>query len=301
MTLTQIRSFLAVVQHGGFTAAARALSLSQTTITSQIQTLEQEHGIALFHRRGRRVELSTVGLDLLPIARQMAALESDAYSLLHDSGALRHGSLKIGAVGPFHVTEMIEAYHARYPEMHLSVTLGNSEAVLRDLNDYACDVAVIASMHEDERYCLQPYARYPVIAFVHHRHRFAGRDQISLAELAEESLLVREAGSTTRKALEQAMGAAGLRMRAAMEIGSREALREAVARGLGVGTVSQSEYIADERLHPLRITGDPVSTHIHVCCLRERRHSVLVSSFFKAVEACAQRTNPASSADLVPA
>lgn len=285
MTLVQLRSFIAVVQHGGFTAAARALSISQTTITSQIQALEEEHGVELFHRRGRRVELSAVGMDLLPIARQISGLEADANSMLHDSGTLKHGSLKIGAVGPFHVTEMIESYHALYPHMHLAVTLGNSEAVLRDLNDYACDVGVIASVFDDERYHMQPYAQYPVIAFVNRAHRLAARDTITLAELAAEPLLMREPGSTTRKALETAFHEAGLNPRTAMEIGSREALREAVARGLGVGTVSRSEYVPDERLRPLRIDGDPVSTHIHVCCLRERRDSMLVSSFFNALKA----------------
>jgi aminoethylphosphonate catabolism LysR family transcriptional regulator len=286
MTLTQIRSFLSVVQHGGFTAAARALSTSQTTITSQIQALELEHGVELFHRRGRRVELSAVGLDFLPIARRIIGLENDAQSLLHDSSTLRHGSLRIGAVGPFHVTEMIEAYHKMQPEMHLSVTLGNSEHVLRDLDEYVCDVGVIASVFADERYYMQPYASYPVIAFVNVNHPFARRESVTLEDLGSVSLLMREPGSTTRRALEDALGEIGITARTAMEIGSREALREAVARGLGVGTVSQSEYVPDERLRPIPIAGAPVSTHIHVCCLRERRDSLLVSSFFSAVERC---------------
>lgn len=285
MTLTQIRAFIAVVQHCGFTAAARALSISQTTITSQIQALEQEHGVELFYRRGRRVELSVVGLSFLPLARQISELESDAASLLRDSGALRHGSLKIGAVGPFHVTEMIEAYHVMHPQIGISMTLGNSEIVLRSLDQYACDVGVIASTFEDDRYVMWPYASYPVIAFVHSSHPFAQRGSVTLAELAAERLLMREPGSTTRKALEGALREIGAYPRVAMEIGSREALREAVARGLGVGTVSKAEYVPDERLRAVRIEGDPVTTNIHVCCLRERRESRLVASFFDAVSA----------------
>jgi LysR family transcriptional regulator, low CO2-responsive transcriptional regulator len=286
MTLTQIRSFIAVAQHGGFTAAARALSTSQTTITSQIQALENEHGVELFHRRGRRVELSAVGLEFLPLARRISGYESDAISLLHDSAVLQRGTLKIGAVGPFHVTEMIEAWHALHPRMHLSLTLGNSEEVLRDLEQYSCDVGVVARAFEDERYYTQPYATFPVIAFVQAGHPHARRSSITLKELASEALLMREPGSTTRRALEDALHEAGLSARVAMEIGSREALREAVARGLGIGTVSQAEYVPDNRLCPLRIEGDPVVTHIHVCCLRERRESRLVSSFFAAVERC---------------
>jgi aminoethylphosphonate catabolism LysR family transcriptional regulator len=295
MTLTQIRAFVAIAQHGGFTAAARVLGISQSTLNSQIQTLEQEWGteLELFERRGRRIGLSALGVELLPLARRMVALESEMRMLLDDSGTMRHGLLRIGAVGPYHVTEMIEAYHAMFPAIRLSVTLGNSGVVLNDLEKYQCDVGVLASHSQDERYFMQPYARYPVIAFVNVEHPFAKRKSITLNELARESLLMREPGSTTRRALEDALFEHGIAARVAMEIGSREALREAVARGLGVGTVSQSEYVPDPRLCPVRIEGDVVSTHIHVCCLCERRDSRLIASFFDAVERCMETARAA--------
>src|SRR5690606_12104062 len=106
---------------------------------------------------------------------------------------------------------------------------------------------------------------------------------IGLADLAKERLLMREPGSTTRRALEQAMAGIGVKPRIAMEIGSREALREAVVRGLGIGTVSQSEHIPDERLVILPITGAAVVTHIYLCCLRERRRSLIIAAFLDAV------------------
>ena len=99
---------------------------------------------------------------------------------------------------------------------------------------------------------------------------------------------MREPGSTTRRALEDGFAQRGVIPNVAMEIGSREAVREGVARELGVGTVSMSEYVPDDRLRPLRIEGDPVVTHIHVCCLRERRRSRTIAAFLEAVE----RTRP---------
>ena len=286
MTLNQIRAFIMVAQHGGFTAAARVLGLSHTTLNSQIQMIEREYGAELFHRRGRRVELSALGLEMLPLARRMVSLEADMRLMLDDSGKLRRGALKVGAVGPYHVTEMIEAYHAVYPRISLSITLGNSEVVLDDLDKYVCDVGVVASRYPEERYYMQPYARYPVIAFVRIDHPFAKRGSIQLKELSAQPLLMREPGSTTRKALEDALWQHNVPVEVAMEIGSREALREAVVRGLGVGTVSESEYVPDPRLRPVRIDGDVVSTHIHVCCLRERRESPLIASFFDAIRHC---------------
>ncbi|MBB1623747.1 LysR substrate-binding domain-containing protein [Achromobacter sp. UMC71] len=286
MTLNQIRAFIMVAQHGGFTAAARVLGMSHTTLNSQIQMIEREYGAELFHRRGRRVELSALGMEMLPLARRMVSLEGDMRLMLDDSGKLRRGALRVGAVGPYHVTEMIEAYHAVYPRISLSISLGNSEVVLEDLEKYVCDVGVVASRDPEERYYMQPYARYPVIAFVRVDHPFAGRGSIALQELSNQPLLMREPGSTTRKALEDALREHDVTVQVAMEIGSREALREAVVRGLGVGTVSESEYVPDPRLRPVRIEGDVVSTHIHVCCLRERRDSPLIASFFDAIEHC---------------
>lgn len=283
MTLTQLRSFIAVARHNGFTAAARALRTSQTTITSQIQALEEEHGARLFERRGRRIDLTPVGAEFLQIARQMIELENDAAILLKDSGALRQGAIKIGAVSPFHVIAMIEAFHSRYPDIYTSMTLGNSGDVLTDLGNYAADVGVVARADDDDRYYMQHYASYPVIAFVHRDHRLAANGSIELAELAKERLLMRETGSTTRRALEDAMTSIGCKPRIAMEIGSREAIREAVIRGLGIGTVSQSEYVPDDRLVPLPITGTAVVTHIYLCCLRERRRSLLIAAFLNAV------------------
>lgn len=283
MTLNQLRSFIAVARYNGFTAAARALRMSQTTITSQIQTLEEEHGVRLFERRGRRIELTQVGHELLQIARQMISLEDDAAMMLKDSADLRSGALKIGAVSPFHVIEMIEAFNARHPDVYLSMASGNSETVLQDLVNYGCDVGVVARDTDDDRYHVQHYASYPVMAFVRRDHRLAALKSIELADLAKEKLLMRERGSTTRRALEDGFSAIGAPPRVAMEIGSREAVREAVIRGLGIGTVSESEYVPDAQLHPLPIAGAPVVTHIYLCCLRERRRSRMIAAFFESL------------------
>jgi aminoethylphosphonate catabolism LysR family transcriptional regulator len=284
MTLIQLRALLAVAQHNGFTAAARALRGSQTTLTTQIQSLEEEHGVELFHRRGRRIQLTDIGVEFLQIARQMVSLEDEARLLLEDSGALRRGLLRLGAVSPYHVIEMIQAFHKAFPDVRLAMKLGNSETVLRDLDDYACEVGILAKSISDDRYYMRPYATYPVIAFVHRNHRLAGESSITLEALARERLLMREPGSTTRRALEDGFARRDLTPNIALEIGSREAVREGVVRELGVGTVSISEYVPDECLIPLRINDDPVVTHIHVCCLRERRRSRTIAAFLDAVE-----------------
>ncbi len=284
MTPSQLRAFLAVARHRGFSAAARALGVSQPTLTTQVQSLEREHNVELFFRRGRRVDLSETAQRLLPIAQNIAELELDALNLLVNSGALHVGHLRIGAVGPFHVIEMVDAYRARYPQVELSIKLGNSAQSLADLENYVTDVAVLASFTDDARFHALPYADHAVVLFAHRSHPFYQRDAVSLAELDQQPMLMREQGSTTRLALEKALQQAGARPRVVMEIGSREALREAVARGLGLGAVSEAEFIADERFRMVRIEGDPVSTHTYVYCLAERREGRLVGSFMKIAQ-----------------
>ncbi len=284
MSTARIRAFLAVARHGSFSAGARALGLSQPTLTTQVQQLERQYDVELFHRKGRRIELSAVGQQLLPIAQRMALLELEANNLLHDSGRLDSGQLKLGAVGPFHVIEMVDHYRQRYPRIDVSIRVGNSAQVLADLEQYATDIAVLAGRHDDPSLSAVHYARHAIILFVHHNHPFAQRESVPLQLLEDQPLLQRETGSTTRSALERALAEAGVTPRKAMEIGSREALREAVVRGIGIGTVSEAEFIPDPRLHALRIEGDPVFTETYVYCLAERRSSRLISSFFDAIQ-----------------
>lgn len=281
MSVARLRAFLAVARHGSFSAGARALGVAQPTVTTQVQALEKQHEVELFHRRGRGAQLTQVGMALLPVAQQLGALELDAFNLLHDAGKLNTGKLRIGAVGPFHVIEMVDAYHRLYPGVELSIRVGNSAEVLADLENYVTDIAVLAGARDEPGLSSEHYASHAVILFAPVSHPLARFDSVPLSALQDAPLLQREAGSTTRAALETALEQAGVRPRPVMEIGSREALREAVARGLGLGTVSEAEFIPDARFRAIRIEGDPVRTETYLYCLQERRESRLLSSFFE--------------------
>lgn len=284
MANSKLRAFLAVARHGSFSAGARSIGLTQPTITTQIQALERLHNLELFHRRGRRAELSTVGRQLLPIAQQLLALEAEAEGLLRDSGTLTRGQLRLGAVGPFHVIEMIDAYRRDFPQIELSIRVGNSASVLADLENYVTDVGVLAGLHEDPAFHATLYARHPVIVFAHHEHPLARRDSIRLEELQGQPMLRREQGSTTRLAFERALIERDVSPRMIMEIGSREALREAVARGMGLGVVSEAEYIPGPQLKAIRLEDNPVHTETYLYCLAERRSSQVIATFLACAD-----------------
>jgi LysR family transcriptional regulator, low CO2-responsive transcriptional regulator len=284
MRFTQLRSFHAVARAGSFTGAARLLHVSQPTVTTQVRMLEVRYGIELFYRRGHVVSLTPLGEQLFEMAQKVFALESETVQLLEDSGELKSGQLRVGAVGPFHVTEMLARFNQRFPGLQVSVSVGNSEEVLGTLLRYETDVAVLAHFTDDPRYHSVPYSRHPIVIFVNRGHRFARRASIRIGELEGEPLILREVGSTTRKALEDALARAGVKPRVVMEIGSREAIREAVIMGVGVGAVSEKEYIADPRLRTVRVSDAQMYTYAHVVCLAERRGARMVKAFLGIVE-----------------
>ena len=283
MRLTQLRSFHAVATTGSFTAAAQSLHVSQPTVTTQVGQLEALYKVELFHRTGRRVRPTEMGERLLHLSRQIFSLENEAVQLLRESGELRSGHLRVAAVGPSHVTRMLVAFSQHYPGIKVTVSTGNSQEVMDRLLDYSADVGVLAQSFKDRRFVSVPYSEHPVVIFCNGEHRFARRRSIRTAELQGERLILREQGSTTRKAIEQALRAARVEPEVVMEVASREIIREAVMQGLGVAAVSEVEYVPGPGLHAVRISDAQVRTYAHVVCLAERRDTRLVRTFFDVI------------------
>lgn len=282
MIYTQLRSFHAVAAEGGFTAASRALGIGQPTITSQVRALERYFSVELFHRRGRSVELTSAGRELFQIAQRIMILGDEATDLLNAHGGFHTGHIKVGAVGPYHAIEMLWAFNERHPGIRVSVAVGNSRDMVEQLLDYSVDVAVLAHVEDDPRIFATPFSRHPVVIFVNMDHPWAkqGRRSIRIAELQGQRMVLRETGSTTRLAVETALRKASVTIDPVMEIGSREAVWLAVVRGIGIGAVSDIEFIHHPALHVVQVKDADIFTTAHVNCLTERKDSRLVREFF---------------------
>lgn len=293
MRLTQLRSFHAVATTGSFTSAAKSLHVSQPTVTTQVGQLEMLYGVELFHRAGRKVRATEMGERLMSLSRQIFGLEAEAIQLLRESGELRTGHVRVAAVGPSHVTRMLVAFNQRYPGIKVSVSTGNSQEVLKRLADYSADVGVLAQVAHDERFVSVPYSEHAVTILCSAQHPFAKRRSISVRELQGERLILRESGSTTRKAIEAALESAGVKPDIVMEIASREIIREAVLQNVGLAAVSEVEYVPGPGLRAVRLNDAKVRTFAHVVCLAERQDSAMVRAFVR----CAQNTRPLTQAD----
>ncbi|HEX3499439.1 MAG TPA: LysR substrate-binding domain-containing protein, partial [Stellaceae bacterium] len=141
----------------------------------------------------------------------------------------------------------IAAFRQRYPAIALSVTFSNSQAAWAALLEDKADAAVVAEPPPDERMRRVLLGQQRLVALLPPNHRLGRRRNLRLADLREEQLLLREEGSTTRRILEKALEGTGMRFRSTLELGSREAVREGVAMGLGISFVFEQEGGGDPR------------------------------------------------------
>jgi LysR family transcriptional regulator, low CO2-responsive transcriptional regulator len=281
---SQLRAFHAVATEGSFTKAAQLLNVTQPTLSGQVRTLEERFGVRLFDRRRRRIEVTDIGRNLLDITFRMFSLELDAVQGLSAAHALKRGHLRIGADAPYHSVPFLSAFHRRYPDLRLSMTMGNTKSLLDDLLDQRCDVAIAANVKTDSRIFALPFRQDQFIAFVDRAHPWARRRGVTLTELASQRLLLREPTSNTRQTFDAAMAKANIVLGEVLEIGSREAIKEAVAAGLGVGIIAQSELGDDLRLKALPFEGQQITSTEFVACLQERKGSPLVKAFLAVVK-----------------
>lgn len=289
MNYAHLRAFHAVAAAGGFTRAADALHVTQPTLSAQVKALEETYGVELFERRGRGIAVTDLGRHLLEITRRFFNLEGEAEELLAATRGLTRGHLRVGADAPHHVMEALAAFNRRYPKLTLSLSIGNSAELLQDLLEHRSDVAILADVPGDPRLHALPLRRDRLIGFAPSGHPLAKKGRIDAGRLSEHRLVLREPGSITRHLFETAMARAGHDLGEVLEIGSREAVREAVAAGLGIGIVSESEFGQDHRLKPLRLGGIDVEMTEYVVCLAERGELRLVRAFLEIAAAGAMQ------------
>lgn len=280
----ELKAFDATARTGSMSAAARLLGIRQPTVSAHIAGLEKRFGVELFVRRPRGVELTTFGMALYEVSNRVYQAEQQAALLLLGARSQYEGHLKVAAVGPYNVLPMVKRYRTLYPRIRIAINVGDSRQIVGNILDHRADVGVMLHAVDDARVHCIPYRRQPLIVFAAATHPLASLKTMVLSDLESQEFVLREQGSQTRSVFESGLAAAGVRVRSTLEVGSREAVREAVAQGLGLGVVAQTAFVPDARLVVLPISDMALSTHVHVICLAERTAAPLIAHFLAVVE-----------------
>jgi LysR family transcriptional regulator, low CO2-responsive transcriptional regulator len=279
MRYVQLRAFHYVAICGGFSRAAEELLLTQPAISDQVRKLEEEYDILLFNRRKKQVTLTPAGEGLLDITRRLFDSEQQALELLSESRALRSGTLWIIADSAHHLLLTLGQFRLKYPGVQISVRSGNSETVIDSLYSYEADLGVIGEIPTGRDFEVLHLNATPIIAFVAASHPLASRTSLTIEELALHPLILRERGSKTRRKLEDGAAEAGIILKPTIEAEGREAVREIVASGAGIGFVSAAEFGRDARLVQIPIQGLDMRMDEALICLRDRSKGKLVQAF----------------------
>ncbi|WP_292172311.1 LysR substrate-binding domain-containing protein, partial [Mesorhizobium sp.] len=239
MTLEQLRIFVAVAERGHMTKAAELLGISQSAASAAIRALEQQHGVRLFDRVGRNIELAQTGRRFLPEAKAVLERAAAASNVLEHVSQTVTGSLSIAAsqtIASYWLPRRLAAFHEAYPAVRLNVSIGNTSQVETHVLDGTADFGLVEGRTESDilrRAKVDVDRLLLVVASTHPKVAEHGRGHPDIGELR---WIIREGGSGTREALEdlarrEAVPFADLRI--FLVLPSNEAIRQAVEAGAG--------------------------------------------------------------------
>jgi LysR family transcriptional regulator, low CO2-responsive transcriptional regulator len=237
----ELRAFDATMRTGNMSAAARLLGIRQPTVSAHIASLEQRFGASLFSRQGRALRPTEMALRLYEITNRIHCAEDAATRLLASVRSQYEGSLKICAIGPYNVLPIISAFRAQHPCIRIAVSVADSRRVVERVATHQDEIGVLLHAVEDPQIHCMPYRKQSLIVFAARGHPLCKANAIRLSALEGQEFVMREEGSRTRAVFEAGLAAAGVRVRCSIEMGSREAVREAVAQGLGLGGWSRNQ------------------------------------------------------------
>jgi DNA-binding transcriptional LysR family regulator len=285
MNLNHLAIFHAVAQAGSMTLGAEHLRISQPAVSKQVHELEHALGVHLFDRVGRRVRLSRAGEVLADYARRLFALAREAEEAMGDVRAVGRGRLVVGAsttIGTYVLPAVAAEFWRRHPGVELLIEIANTEHVHRRLHALELDIGLTEGFVEDEDLEAEIFHRDELVVIAAADHPLAGSARVPLSALRKEPFVLREPGSGTRAVEERALARLKVPVRMAMALGSTEAVKRAVAEGVGVAIVSRFAVGAEcaaGRLAVLPVAGLRIERPLHLVRRKGRRDAPALAAF----------------------
>ena len=281
MRHSQLKAFHYVALHGGFSRAAEALHLTQPAVSEQVRNLEQDHDLLLFSRERKRVALTETGAHLFRLPKQYFETEQQIAEFLSERRSAIEGELRIIADSAHHVTDILSRFRRRYPDVTIGLRTGNTQEILDELRAYNADIGVVGSLTPLKDIDALDLGSSPIIAFALKGLLGTHAARMTIAELGAHPLVFREPGSKTRQQILEGAAKSGVRLRPAIVAEGREAVREIVLSGGGVGFVSRAEYSRDDRLEEIEIADLDIRMSEAVVHLTQRRDVRLIRAFME--------------------
>jgi LysR family transcriptional regulator, low CO2-responsive transcriptional regulator len=285
-TLRQLEVFSAIARLGSFTRAAEELFLTQPTVSMQIKKLADAVGLPLFEQIGKKIYLTDAGRELQQTCGGIFEHFSRFEMAIADMKGLKKGTLRLAVVttAKYFAPRLLGPFCQTHSGVDVSLKVSNRERVLERLANNQDDLYILGQPPEDIDAVAEPFLENLLVVLAPVNHPLAQAKNIPLARLADEPFLVREPGSGTRAALERLFASKGVIPKVRMELGSNEAIKQAIVGGLGISVLSRHTLSLDapmKHIAILDVENFPIKRHWYVAYPRGKKLSVIAQAFLE--------------------
>ena len=300
MTLRQLELFVAVAETGSFSRGAEAISLTQSTVSQHIAALEREVNTRLLDRTSKGIFLTAGGEVFLQHARRVLAERDVLNQAMAGLSGLEKATLSLGASNipaNYLIPCFLSDLQQKYPGISLTMRIGDSREVLAELKSGQVELGIVGGYIDDEIYSYEPLLKDQLVMIVGPGHPLRERHSITMKELESERFIVREDGSGTYQTLQKAFFSAGLdpeSFNVIARLGSNEAVRRAIAAGLGCAFVSDlsiQNNLRHGELFKIDVEGLSIERQLWLVKLRERTASPAAIAFSELLQQGAVLSN----------
>ena len=290
VTFRQLRLFAALAQHRSISEVARQFHVTQPTVSMQLRELTDSIGLPLYEMTGKRLSLTAAGEELAQTARHIGQEWADFEQRVAAMKGLTQGRLQVAVVSTakYFVPRMLGAFCRDYPEIDIALEVQNRDGVLQRLRDNLDDLVIMSTPPRDMDIVSQVFMPNPLVVTAPLSHPLVQQKAIPLAQLSGERFILRERGSGTRLACDQHFEKAGFAPLVRLELGSNEAIKQAVAGGMGLAVLSRhalGEHLVDEALAVLDVDSFPIQSSWYIVYLQGKRLSPLAQAFLQYLSA----------------
>ncbi len=288
-TLRQLQVFEAVARLGSFTRAAEELFLAQPTVSMQLKKLAETIGAPLFEQVGIRVQMTDTGREVYASCQEVFATLANLEMKIADIKGLKRGQLRLAVItsAKYLAPYLLGRFCQMHPGIDVALKVTNRERLLERILNHEDDLYILGQPPVQIELQAYPLVPNPLVVMAHRRHPLVGKTRIPLKRLLEEPFIMREPGSGTRAAVMRLFESKNLRTPVArMEFASNEAIKQAVAAGLGITVLSLHSLVLEGTAGPIAILdvqNFPIERHWYVAHAQNKRLSVVAQAFLEFV------------------
>ncbi len=283
-TLHQLKVFEAAARHGSFTRAAEELFLTQPTISMQIKQLTKSVGLPLFEQVGKRLYLTEAGRELFATCRQIFETMDKFQMTIANLKGLKQGQLRLAVIttAKYIIPRLLGPFCELYPGIDISLQVTNHELILDRMMNNLDDLYIMSQIPDHFDVNFQPFLENPLVVLAPANHPLAKEKNIPIERLGEERFIMREPGSGTRSAVQSLLEKHGVKVKVKLELGSNEAIKQAIAGGLGISVLSRHTLLTDAaEFSILDVQNFPIKRNWYMVYPAGKQLSIIAHTYYE--------------------